>query len=656
MRRAIVLLSLAFLACDPTAVSDVVDDPGGGGSAGAARTTPLFSWYSHGRGDNFASTSWFGVEGDRRDPDYRFVRVEGRVFHPDDPAPEGTVALYAWYSPERGDNFLTTDPGWAGAPGDERDGYRFVKHEGWIYAAPRAGTVPLQSHWSRSRADNLATTAPHWLGEIGQVRDPDYRLYRTEGYLLPHDRLSASEERAIGFGSMNAAGQPALGARPVLTVLLEFTDVRFRDGHDATYYADLLYGAEGSVRRYVETHSRGNFSLIDAGVLGPFRTQDDPDTVADETLYNCSGDRRGAGNAQMCPGARPWETAFLRALDAADAAGYDFKQHDADNDGRVTSAELMFMLVGAEPATSSFVHPQIFPQGGAHRGLPGGCHRVGAGARAVDVCTGGVSVGEDVGYSTVAHELLHTAGTADLYGVNSLSFRLTLMAATITGVPADPRFFALDPWHLWRLGWAAPVPRPISRFIPGERRTLFPSGSGLDRSYLIYDPARGINEAFLVEYRNPNAGRYDDGSLEGVVVWRVDTLPEGHHFPRVGRISRGADGVLQTVPAPGSDDVLIRDGAGQPLLIQYGADGIMQTTPAGDDAVANDASIFVLGGPNGVRGLPRPLTAADGEVTLRWFDGTDSGMRLRVGEDAPFGALPGVEVEWRHVTQAVPAE
>jgi hypothetical protein len=122
-------------------------------------------------------------------PDYDFVRLEGSVCSPDVSQPPGTVPLYGWWSLSRGDNFATTDPGWAGNPGDSRPpDYDFVRLEGYVYSpdAPQPpGTVPLYSWWSLSRGDNFVTTDPAWAGEPGDTVPPDYDFVRLEGYLVP---------------------------------------------------------------------------------------------------------------------------------------------------------------------------------------------------------------------------------------------------------------------------------------------------------------------------------------------------------------------------------------------------------------------------------------------------------------------------------------
>lgn len=150
----------------------------------------LAHWWSPSRGDNFtaADPAWSGCASDVRDG-YHWVGDIGRVFNPNMRPADGLVPLHHWYSPTRGDNFLTTDPQWYGQRGDVRSpDYLHVGMVGYIYAPDRpapAGAQPLWSWWSPSRGDNFATTDPAWSPASGGERRPDYRYYRLEGYLLP---------------------------------------------------------------------------------------------------------------------------------------------------------------------------------------------------------------------------------------------------------------------------------------------------------------------------------------------------------------------------------------------------------------------------------------------------------------------------------------
>lgn len=146
----------------------------------------LHNWWSPSRGDNFATSDprWTDLFFATRMPDYTLFRTEGWVFRNNAP---GTIPLYSWWSPSRGDNFITSDPAWAGRRGDTRaPDYDFVRIEGHIHdpnLAQPPNTIMLQSFWSPSRADNFATIDSRWIGREGDKRSPDYTLYRTEGYV-----------------------------------------------------------------------------------------------------------------------------------------------------------------------------------------------------------------------------------------------------------------------------------------------------------------------------------------------------------------------------------------------------------------------------------------------------------------------------------------
>jgi hypothetical protein len=75
-------------------------------------TIPLHSWYSPSRGDNHSTTNPAFTQPlrGRLEPDYGHYRLEGYLYPPGTSQPKDTVPLYLWYSPSRGDNFITTDP------------------------------------------------------------------------------------------------------------------------------------------------------------------------------------------------------------------------------------------------------------------------------------------------------------------------------------------------------------------------------------------------------------------------------------------------------------------------------------------------------------------------------------------------------------------
>jgi hypothetical protein len=152
-------------------------------AVGAARLIPVYSWWSSANTDHLATSDpgWAGKSGSTKGA-YRFYRREGYIYAPDGKQPPNTMALYRWYNAARKDHFTTTNPAWQGKPGQTKSGYRFVRLEGYVASGAGSGRVPFKSYWSPSRTDNVATTDSAW--NQPQRRNPDYREYRVDGYLM----------------------------------------------------------------------------------------------------------------------------------------------------------------------------------------------------------------------------------------------------------------------------------------------------------------------------------------------------------------------------------------------------------------------------------------------------------------------------------------
>jgi len=126
-----------------------------------AGTVPLFSWYHPGSEDNFATTdprwstdpsrlvfSGDTIVGGPVQNGYTMYRLEGYVYDPHAPQPAGTRPLYSWWNSTRGDNFASTDSGWAIPPSDVRwdgehlsnvrtqSGYGLYRLEGYVLESP----------------------------------------------------------------------------------------------------------------------------------------------------------------------------------------------------------------------------------------------------------------------------------------------------------------------------------------------------------------------------------------------------------------------------------------------------------------------------------------------------------------------------------------
>lgn len=152
------------------------------------RVTSLYTWYSPARRDHFTTTDpyWAGVLGDHRESgdDYELMRIEGRVFSPAAPQPKGTTALWSFWNPDRGDNFLTTQSHWVRSR--ESAGYTRFRLEGFLYTDSGPGRAQLVSYWNPDAEDNAATTARP--GDIGSLTSK-WGEYRREGFLFPRGEL-----------------------------------------------------------------------------------------------------------------------------------------------------------------------------------------------------------------------------------------------------------------------------------------------------------------------------------------------------------------------------------------------------------------------------------------------------------------------------------
>ncbi|MDR7521062.1 MAG: hypothetical protein QN168_01220 [Armatimonadota bacterium] len=259
--------------------------------------------------------------------------------------------------------------------------------------------------------------------------------------------------------------------------------------HTNAFYDELVFNQlrPPSVNGYFLENSRGRFfwSRAGQGIIGPLQL---PAAVGQETNDN----------------KRP-----ARVIEAAVMSGFDFAPFDANRDGRVTASELAVLIIESYPS-------------GAARGTDPACIK--AGSSSVSVCVTVLLVGDRPNLFLLAHELSHFLGTKDLYGRwgtnDNLNAGCTLMGPMIGG--ADGRESVhLDPWHKLQLGWAEPRIRSLAA---SGSETLQANNVATDSAVILYDPARGPNEYFIVEYRAPGQpGFHYDRNVcgEGVAIWHV---------------------------------------------------------------------------------------------------------------------------------------
>jgi hypothetical protein len=145
---------------------------------------PLVQYYSPVRGDNFVTATPAGVESVGQEVEkiinakYFKVRTEACVFSQQQP---DTVPLNLYWSESRKDNFVTATA--AGAKSATDAGYAFIRVEGYVYSSPKTGTVPLSTYYSPQRGDNFTTATAE---SVNSATEAGYTLVeRVEGYAFP---------------------------------------------------------------------------------------------------------------------------------------------------------------------------------------------------------------------------------------------------------------------------------------------------------------------------------------------------------------------------------------------------------------------------------------------------------------------------------------
>jgi hypothetical protein len=167
-------------------------------AAAGPALVPLVTFHNAARGDFFTTSQpgwtcqYFRTCPVDTASGYRAVGLQGHVFNPDNPQPAGTVPLFHWWSSARADNFLTSDPAWAGAIGDRKvsgDEYQLFRIEGYLSTTARTGSFPLRSYWNSAAADNAAIASWRHSSQI----PGGYGQYRTEGFLLAPEAPSLTQ-------------------------------------------------------------------------------------------------------------------------------------------------------------------------------------------------------------------------------------------------------------------------------------------------------------------------------------------------------------------------------------------------------------------------------------------------------------------------------
>jgi M6 family metalloprotease-like protein len=441
----------------------------------------------------------------------------------------------------------------------------------------------MDEAWLLLRLMGMQHGPLRWLARLGGVRFMVGAVLAAMSFaFLPTAQLLADESDLTAFGWRM---KEAKGSRPLLVIWVrqpddtpaseierrkQYYEELFFGRPTHSQYPDALRTLEPSLVQYFRDASSGKFTWRRAGFVGPL-----------------SAPVNGKGPADIA----------RLAIAAAAADGHiDFRAFDANHDGIISYEELAILVISNVPnGQTNHFRGKGFPVPGQNVTFAGGDSVIGEGGT----------------FATTAHELFHTLGGIDLYGpwggCYDMNRGLTLMAGTGGDHMPDSEWIAsLDPWHKILVGWIEPRIIPIGMAGSAQlaaQHLAMSSEPVRKRPLLLYDPAKGKSEFFLLEYRTPYRLGYDQGvATSGLVIWHV-----------------------------------LHAAGGMPTHLT-------SERPDCKGAFVQVVSMFVRGAPDWQQGASRAYTSANGDIALKWMDGRDSGVRVRVAPHKP--SDPVIDISW----------
>jgi M6 family metalloprotease-like protein len=329
---------------------------------------------------------------------------------------------------------------------------------------------------------------------------------------------ASSAATLVDFGYQNLAvdGVLALKPRPLLVILVAFGSGASL-GHPAAYYDDLIFNSsrQPSMNGYFLAVSKGRFHYSRGGTIGPLALPanekeesskwPNPTTLRD-TLFSSNV---------------VWH--------AMTSGLFDFASYDANHDGHVTPDELAIIILSNDGTYTG--------DGSRYAGVvrPAGSKFDWGGGNYPNVSI----LNQDAPFIVMCEETEETLGCIDIYSGECLSEGLTPQSCFFDN-PDGTNTYYLDAWHRMKLGWCEPRIRSLTaggiETIPAAQM------AATDAPIILYDPARGTNEFFMLEYRtqtSPSGAGYDANvATNGLAIWHVQQ--DAYHSPtQVPRFDAG---------------------------------------------------------------------------------------------------------------------
>lgn len=393
-----------------------------------------------------------------------------------------------------------------------------------------------------------------------------------------------AELEDFGYGTMKQAGsQLPVGERPLMVIRVQGPSGKFPHTWTNQEIEDRIFNRTTSINAYFERASDGIFQWKNAGIYGVWSLgQDYPEMY--QTLE--------------------------KALQLANQNGVDFAQFDTNGDLTVDTSELGLIVL------DNYSHGL-----GGVRAIP--CVPSNGG---VNVCLWGADMGGHTSLSGLAHELAHQLGTIDVYGDSCLSLKGTLMSC-----PTGDTFSSLDPWHRMRLGWVEPQVVGLDGYrYTADSNTSPPFvGSARPEGYVAPSGWNGIQEPIT------------DTPLESIAegqggCYRIDSSNSVGSRPLLlYSTARGAGEFFMIESRYRSSDNWLFEGLSRDIYIwqvRTNQQDNLYNIQSLQSEYGMDMTLFLYS-QDGVRGNREPWTQEDGSIPLRWIDGRDSGLQLRVSDN-----------------------
>jgi len=392
----------------------------------------------------------------------------------------------------------------------------------------------------------------------------------------------------FGYQNQKVNGVLAAGSRPLLVILVNFTGYP-QITNPPSFFADLIFNASRfpSFNGYFQAVSNGRFSYANAGVIGPLSLS------AAETEINWAGDTLYCSNI------------IYKAMISSPTS---FGAYDANHDGHVTRDELAILIISQDNLWGGRYVGSVKPAGftfdcgGPNGGL-------------VSVLSSPTQLtqnGSAIPFGVMVEETEEMLGIIDIYGYGCggtccLSAGLSPQSCNFSLT----NIYYLDPFNRLQMGWCEPRIRSLTA---GGVETIPAAQTGApDAQIILYDPAHGTSEFFILEYRtqtSPVGSGYDANvANNGLAVWHIE-LDANHNAVFV-----------PTLDGRNVEAVVWNEG---PPSFQRGTSTLWASN-------AVSPTVNWLNGGTSTHLHVRPFNVGDGSITVEWLSAEDTWVDFNWG-------------------------